>query len=576
MMFLARGRSSLPAELQRLLCYPFQFHFLLELSSLLPAALRGQSMAELGPVAGLKEELTCPVCLGIYSNPVSLSCGHSFCKKCIQEVRRHQQGPFSCPLCQALADPTMELQTNIQLRSIAQKFLDAPAHQEEEKGGAQEKGEGSGQQNEAILCDSCLEEPQPAVKTCLNCEASLCQAHLTKHNTRSPLKDHVLVEPCDAQLLAERRCPQHGKLLECYCQTDSVCICVLCSVTSSHKNHEITALEEAFGQAQSAFCGALETVKTRKAALRGIISNLLTQEDEVETTESQRRNQLESLFEEMGLQLVNKKEEVLRALRHNEEQQLSQIQRKIQNYKEEEDAASHDVQELEALRDQKDPLLFTKTFAAIQARKHKPVPKKVHVKLPKPPFILNESTAVSVQRLYKKFLLDVESSFATPPVHEHLSHSHNQDFGRSSSIVSAPRLYSPHFGARKTYTSYPYVESNQSFSEGSHFWEVQVSQSQRWKVGIIQENLESYLEMSGGYLSVFIGTRMITRQNIPEGLEVVRVELDCRTNQLSFYNATSKDGDPTGSLWLIETLSIPPSYPAHAIFGAFCGSLEIL
>ncbi|XP_009693028.1 PREDICTED: E3 ubiquitin/ISG15 ligase TRIM25-like, partial [Cariama cristata] len=196
-----------------------------------------------------------PVCLGIFSKPVTLSCGHSFCRECIQEVRsrrRSLQGHFSCPLCCAQTDLAMELQPNIKLRSIVQKFLEAHTHQEEEECEAQceEKGESLGQQDEVILCDFCLQEPQPAVKTCLSCEASLCQAHLSKHSAKNPLKDHVLMEPCDAQLLAERRCPQHGKLLECYCKTDSVCICVLCCVTSSHKNHEIATLEEAFGQAQ--------------------------------------------------------------------------------------------------------------------------------------------------------------------------------------------------------------------------------------------------------------------------------------------------------------------------------------
>ncbi|KFQ61185.1 Tripartite motif-containing protein 29, partial [Pelecanus crispus] len=162
------------------------------------------------------------------------------------------QGPFSCLLCHAQADPAMELQPHVQLRSTVQKFLDAPTHQEEEKHEVQceEKGEGLGQQDKVMLCDFCLQEPQPAVKTCLSCKASLCQAHLSKHSTKSPLKDHVLVEPCDARFLAERRCSQHGKLLEFCCKTDSVCVCVLCCCASSHKNHHITTLEVAVGQAQ--------------------------------------------------------------------------------------------------------------------------------------------------------------------------------------------------------------------------------------------------------------------------------------------------------------------------------------
>lgn len=214
------------------------------------------AMAEPGAVAGLEELLTCPICLGIYRAPVSLVCGHSFCEACVQEARSRRPCPFTCPVCSAWADPARELQPNVQLRSIVQKFLEAPARQEEgeREGRREEEGENSGQRDKVIPCDFCLQGPQPAVKTCLSCEASLCRAHLSKHSTKSLLKDHVLIEPCDAHLLAERRCPQHGKLLESYCRTDSVCICVLCSVASPHRKHKIDALEEAFGQAQVRGC----------------------------------------------------------------------------------------------------------------------------------------------------------------------------------------------------------------------------------------------------------------------------------------------------------------------------------
>ncbi|KFP24053.1 Tripartite motif-containing protein 29, partial [Colius striatus] len=162
------------------------------------------------------------------------------------------QSPFSCPLCHGQADATVQLQPNIQLRSIAQKFLDAPAPPEEAKREVpcKEEGESSGQEDKVIRCDFCLQDPEPAMKTCLSCEASLCQAHLSRHTKKSTWKDHVLVEPCNTQALAERKCSKHGKVLECFCKTDSLCLCMLCCVMGSHKNHEIVTLEEAFDQAQ--------------------------------------------------------------------------------------------------------------------------------------------------------------------------------------------------------------------------------------------------------------------------------------------------------------------------------------
>ncbi|XP_068265318.1 tripartite motif-containing protein 6-like isoform X2 [Nyctibius grandis] len=463
-------------------------------------------MAEPGAAPGLEEELTCPICLGIYRSPVSLGCGHNFCKGCIEE------------------------------------------------------------------------EPQPAVKTCLNCEASLCQAHLSKHSAKSCRKDHVLVEPCNAQFLAERRCPKHGKLLEFYCKTDSVCVCVLCCVNSSHKNHEITALEVAFGKAQSLLPETLETVKNHEAALNQSIANLLKQEEEVKSNESLRRNRLETLFEEMCRQLDNNSGEVLKALSHNEEQQLSQIQTQIQKHKEEKDEASRDIQELEALRDQKDPLLFIKAFAVIQARKRKPVPKKAAVKLPKPPIILDEITTDATLRLFRQFLSDMQSLFKAPPVHEHLTSSQRQRIGfvPSGNVAVAHTFGTFSFATPKPHSDMQVAQSDQSFSEGCHFWEVDTSNASSWRLGIAGPSFQCYLNFSNNCLSVFLSLTSIIAKGFPTALKVVRVELDCRRNTLSFYNVSVKDGDPEESLRLIETVSIPSSYPAHPIFGVSYGYLNLL
>ncbi|XP_050168420.1 uncharacterized protein LOC126638509 [Myiozetetes cayanensis] len=374
-------------------------------------------MVEAGAAARLKDELTCPICLDVYRNPVSLGCGHSFCEVCIQEEQKCQQGPSRCPLCLTPIDQAGKPKPNFHLRNIAQNFLDASAHQEEEEQEVQckEEEESSRQQEEVILCDFCLQEPQPAVKTCLTCEASLCQAHLSKHSTKNIQRNHVLVEPCGAEALAERKCPQHGKLLECFCTQDKVCICMLCSVLSSHKDHEIISLEEAFGHAQSVFPETLKQVKKYEAQLDQNIAKLLKQEKEVETKQSLQREQLENLFREINLQLEKKKSEILKALSDHEKQQLSQIQKEIKKHEKQKHSASHDVQELEALRNQKDVLLFTKAFTAIHTRKRKPVAVMDGVKLPNSPIALDKSKTLNTLYLFQEFLSNMESSFKPPP-----------------------------------------------------------------------------------------------------------------------------------------------------------------
>ncbi|KFQ41886.1 E3 ubiquitin/ISG15 ligase TRIM25, partial [Nestor notabilis] len=145
---------------------------------------------------------------------------------------------YSCPMCKLQLGPILELQKNFQLCSIVEAFMATSEGQQGESSAEEKK--------EVVPCDFCLDPPKPAVKTCLVCDASLCQAHLNKHNTKASNKDHVLVEVGAGAVVEERRCQEHGRLLECYCQDEGQYVCMLCSITGYHKGHSIITLKEAY------------------------------------------------------------------------------------------------------------------------------------------------------------------------------------------------------------------------------------------------------------------------------------------------------------------------------------------
>ncbi|XP_021116169.1 E3 ubiquitin-protein ligase TRIM38-like isoform X2 [Heterocephalus glaber] len=53
----------------------------------------------------MKEMATCSICLNLMTEPVSISCGHSYCQVCMEQylsqVPRSQGQRMFCPLCQA-------------------------------------------------------------------------------------------------------------------------------------------------------------------------------------------------------------------------------------------------------------------------------------------------------------------------------------------------------------------------------------------------------------------------------------------------------------------------------------------
>ncbi|XP_056673301.1 probable E3 ubiquitin-protein ligase TRIML1 [Monodelphis domestica] len=53
----------------------------------------------------LRTELTCAICLNLFTQAVTLDCGHSFCRECILQSWHKARVPWTCPLCKASSQP---------------------------------------------------------------------------------------------------------------------------------------------------------------------------------------------------------------------------------------------------------------------------------------------------------------------------------------------------------------------------------------------------------------------------------------------------------------------------------------
>ncbi|XP_070265457.1 tripartite motif-containing protein 75-like [Myotis yumanensis] len=55
-----------------------------------------------GAVAKLQTEINCPICLDNLRDPVTIKCGHNFCRSCIERSWADVQDRFPCPVCHHL------------------------------------------------------------------------------------------------------------------------------------------------------------------------------------------------------------------------------------------------------------------------------------------------------------------------------------------------------------------------------------------------------------------------------------------------------------------------------------------
>ncbi|XP_036416730.1 E3 ubiquitin/ISG15 ligase TRIM25-like isoform X4 [Colossoma macropomum] len=172
-----------------------------------------------------QDQFSCPVCLDLLKDPVTVPCGHSFCMVCINSCwdQEDQRGLYSCPQCRETFTPRPVLRRNYFIAEMSEKL------KKTEVRAAPPAGSGD------VECDFCTGRKRKAAKSCLTCLASFCEDHIKNHSEIPALKKHKLVKV--STRLQEKICSQHDEMMKIYCRTDRSCICYLCTL-EKHKGHD--------------------------------------------------------------------------------------------------------------------------------------------------------------------------------------------------------------------------------------------------------------------------------------------------------------------------------------------------
>ncbi|XP_022108465.1 E3 ubiquitin-protein ligase TRIM71-like [Acanthaster planci] len=221
--------------------------------------------------------LECSICSCRFKEPKLLDCLHSFCLKCLQELRHHHDPDstkLTCPLCrrdtQLKGNDVATLPTNFTLGALVEEFT------------MQEnllEGQGS-----EIKCQNCEEENE-AISRCSDCDSFLCLECNKAHGRMAKMKHHVVntLEKLRSGEISYRsklreqvpKCGKHpDQNVTIYCNTCEQLACTTCSLLD-HAKHSLTGQMEALDK-----CKREISELTSKAEQKQIVLKVATQEVE--------------------------------------------------------------------------------------------------------------------------------------------------------------------------------------------------------------------------------------------------------------------------------------------------------
>ncbi|KAM8960342.1 uncharacterized protein RCH25_036030 [Pelodytes ibericus] len=505
----------------------------------------------------VRDELNCPICLSIFDDPVMLSCGHNFCQTCVEDLfdSQAESKSYSCPKCRTTFKKRPPLLNNLSLGNITEHFLFSRKEKE----------------TSAVCCTYC-DVPVPAAKTCLHCEASLCEKHLKKHSNS---REHVLTEPTSS--LKHKKCFLHKEVLKYYCEDCQVCICISCCVTGRHRGHQVEVLSKAAKKVKLDLQEEFEELAGEREECKEKIPSLQERLKLVKEKAARGKKRVGGLFTGIRLKLENIHNQVVNEIDAHEEEFENQTLGLIKQLELRDDEVAKKMQEIDKLSNMTDSLsllrkmgLDAPTFlflddmntphdvdeilcaVILHARYRSLVQMVTELKV---------KLGLNVQEAPDIFL-DVKSAGNDVDISADLKMA-----AYNGTLAERPEM-PERFGTHQ-------VVSTKVFSTGQHYWEVETSPSGSWIVGVAYPSItrvfsESQDETRIGYNDKSWGLELIDHYNGANhnsernklGIRAIKkigVYLDYEGGRLSFYQLC-------GAVRHLYTFNATFTEPLHAAF----------
>ncbi|XP_075037560.1 tripartite motif-containing protein 75-like [Mixophyes fleayi] len=534
--------------------------------------------------ADLGAELSCSICQNDCTEPVSMRCGHNFCRLCIVLAldAQEESGVYSCPECreeyrerpelQYADDLVDDLKCSLCLR-LAQENNSHPSNNVQSSPSTQPKYK--------TFCQVC-DSRTLATKTCLLCEFSVCDIHLREF---CEISERVLSDPTVS--FEDSNYSIQEELMKYYHSERSDIICMSCWKTGEYPGHEVEVFnkdlksgieeterrihslkdhrreekEKATGLSERV-TGLFRDIREKLDALeRGVLSEISRQEEKILLSVSDLISQLEIQKDELSRKLIIIEEfcKITEPIIVTEEpdvfedwttdifRQLSYVMAAVIGPRSCD--VINDVRDIGCLNEGIPSQMLHRGLSHF-------TDSLIDLKIKRPFSVMEKSDILlDIKTASNYIIISMDRRAAT------------------STDVNQMRPDKPErFKCRQ-------VLSTPSFSSGKHYWEVDVSKAERWMIGVAGHSIErkilgneSYIGRNnkswGLYCVRHLGTihnnihKKIDDRNPGSPVQTVGIYLDYEAGRLSFYQLC----DPIRHL---HTFTATFTEPLHAAFGVY-------
>ena len=227
----------------------------------------------------LEEQLTCAICLDLYTDPKTLYCLHSFCCHCLEGLPlelKEKKLFLSCPTCRT--------STELPEAGVARLPIAFFINNLSEVHSLLKKVSG----DQHVSCDNC--KKSDATGYCKQCSKFFCARCVGVHNEWAPFVDHTVISLDEVarsafQLPSTKpdvtmKCSSHDKPLEIYCETCHDLICYDCTVRI-HRTHDYDLVCDTYDKHRKIIESNLEPVREQIVVVTEAVSTLTQREKEI-------------------------------------------------------------------------------------------------------------------------------------------------------------------------------------------------------------------------------------------------------------------------------------------------------